>query len=106
MTERVSRIVTELRQRLEELYGDRLERVVLFGSQARGDAAPDSDVDVLVVLRGPVRPGEEIERTSEVVGEISLRHEVALSRVFVPADRFRHDRTPFLSTIREEGVAV
>lgn len=106
MTERVSRIVAELRERLEELYGERLERVLLFGSQARGDATPESDIDVLVVLRGEVRPGEEIERTSEAVGEISLQHGVSLSRVFVPSKRFRSDRTPFLSRIRDEGVPV
>ena len=35
---------------LEELYGENLERVVLFGSRARGDARPDSDYDVAVFL--------------------------------------------------------
>ena len=33
------------------LYGDRVERIVLFGSRARGDARPDSDYDVAVFLR-------------------------------------------------------
>jgi predicted nucleotidyltransferase len=37
---------------LAEMYGDRLERVVLFGSRARGDAQPDSDYDVAVFLNG------------------------------------------------------
>ena len=106
MTERVSQIVAELRKRLEALYGDRLTTVLVFGSQARGDATPESDIDVLVVLEGEVLPGKEIERTSEVVGELSLRHGVSLSRVFVPSERFRDDRTPFLSRIRSEGVSV
>ncbi len=39
---------------------------MLFGSQARGDKMPGSDIDVLVVLKGPVRPGEEIRRTVNV----------------------------------------
>lgn len=37
---------------LNEMYGLRLERIVLFGSQARGDARPDSDYDVAVFLNG------------------------------------------------------
>jgi predicted nucleotidyltransferase len=36
---------------LREIYGDRLERAVLFGSRARGDAGQDSDYDVAVFLR-------------------------------------------------------
>jgi predicted nucleotidyltransferase len=106
LTDTVSRIVAELREGLEELYGPRLERMVLFGSQARGDAAPDSDVDVLVVLHGEVRPGEEIERTGTVVSEIALRHDTAISRVFVSAERFQEEPTPFLRNVLGEGVTV
>jgi predicted nucleotidyltransferase len=41
-----------LKAGLAEIYGDRLAGLVLYGSQARGDAREDSDVDVAVVLRG------------------------------------------------------
>ena len=65
MRETVRSIIKELRHQLEALYGARLVRMVLYGSQARGDAERSSDIDVLVVLQGPVSPGEEIARTSE-----------------------------------------
>jgi len=45
-----SRVLDELKERLSAAYGERLHAVVLFGSEARGDARPDSDIDVLVVL--------------------------------------------------------
>ena len=39
-------VLTRFRATLTEIYGDRVERVVLFGSRARGDAQEDSDYDV------------------------------------------------------------
>jgi predicted nucleotidyltransferase len=65
MNKKLTAILAELRRRFEALYGARLVQMLLFGSQARGDAEPGSDIDVLVVLRGEVSPCEEIARTEE-----------------------------------------
>ena len=43
-------MLTRFRKVLDEMYGSRLDRVVLYGSRARGDARPDSDDDVAVFL--------------------------------------------------------
>lgn len=52
---------------LDEIYGDRLERVVLFGSRARGDAREDSDYDIAVFLKGFTDRWQEVERLIPVV---------------------------------------
>src|SRR5258707_12036192 len=54
-------VLRRLRVALDNLYGDRIERVVLFGSRARGDAHEASDYDVAVFLKaaGRVRPSHE-----------------------------------------------
>ncbi len=52
MTSVINPILQSFRAALTEMYGDRLQRVVLYGSQARGDAQPDSDYDVAVFLSG------------------------------------------------------
>ena len=106
MTPRIRTILADLRGRLEALYGDRLAGLVLYGSQARGDAEPDSDVDVLVVLRGEVAPGQEIERSGDIVSEVSLRNRAVVSCVFVSDERYRREWTPLLSNVRREGVPV
>ena len=46
-------ILTRFRAALDKIYGDRIERVVLFGSRARGDAHEDSDYDVAVLSKTP-----------------------------------------------------
>ena len=106
MTEKVRNILAELRPRFESLYGDRLVRMVLYGSQARGDAEPGSDIDVLVVLRGPVSPYEEIRRTGGVVAELSLAHDEVICCLFMEEAWFSARQGPLLRNVRREGVAV
>jgi predicted nucleotidyltransferase len=102
----IAPILVELRQRLEALYGPRLVKMILYGSQARGDAEPGSDIDVLVVLRGLVRPGEEIARTSDIRLNMSLMHDTVISCAYVSSSRYQKERSPFLLNVRREGMAV
>lgn len=106
MSEHLTRLLAEVRRRLEALYGPRLVRVVLFGSQARGDAEPGSDIDVLVVLKGPVQAGEEIRRSGRITAELSLENNVVISRTFVSEDRFEGEQSPLLINVRREGIPV
>lgn len=99
-------LIADVRSGLEELYGDRLAALVLFGSYARGDGEPGSDVDLLVVLCGEVHPAHEIARTSGLLGDLSLRYDVVVSCTYVSEASFRTERTPFLMNVRREGRAA
>ncbi len=106
MNAKLIEILSELRRQFELLYGERFVQMVLFGSRARGDAVPGSDIDVLVVLQVPINPGEEISRTGEVTASLSLQHDVVISRVFVSADQFSKEQSPLLLNVHREGVRV
>jgi len=67
------KIWQEMKRRLEEVYGERLKGVVVYGSEARGEAGPDSDVDVMVLLDGPVKLWEEIGRCVDATYPLALR---------------------------------
>ncbi len=102
----VRQIVEEYRARLKETLGEELEAVVLYGSQARGDAEAGSDIDVLCVMRGRFDYGALIRKTAEAAAEISLKYDVVISTAFVTSEDYRRRKTPFLMNVRREGVAV
>ena len=99
-------ILGRLRGELTQILGDQLVSVILYGSQARRQAHPGSDIDVLVVVQDDSNYGDLIRRTSESVAALSLQHDVVISRAFVSRERYEREQTPFLLNVRREGVAV
>lgn len=106
MTEHLRSILDELHAQLASIYGARLVNLVLFGSQAREDADPASDIDIMVVLAGPVAPEAEIRQTGGISARISLEYDTVISCVFMSADRFHTEQSPLLLNVRREGIAV
>jgi predicted nucleotidyltransferase len=103
---RLDQILREFRDGLEQIYGSRLVRVVLFGSQARDEAEPDSDIDVMLVLQGAVHPNGEIQRLSSFASGLSLKHDVVISCVYVTEENFGNEQSPLMLNVRREGVLV
>lgn len=95
-----------LRNYLQQEYQDRLNQVILFGSQARDDATPASDIDVLIVLQDPVDASAELARTSQFVAQFCLEHNILISRLFMPQSRFESENSPLLRNIRQEGIPL
>jgi uncharacterized protein len=102
----LKQILNEYRQRLSETLEDDLDSVLLYGSQARGEASAGSDVDVLCIMKKSFDYGDLISRTSLATAEISLKHDVVISRVFVTRDAYTSADSPFLMNVRKEQVAV
>jgi predicted nucleotidyltransferase len=103
---RLNQILKEYRSRLAETLGDDLELMVLYGSQARKDAAESSDIDVLCVMKSPIRYGDLIYRTSKDTAEISLKYDIVISRAFVNREDYDSGRSPFLMNVHREQLAI
>ena len=96
-------VLKHLRAALDEMYGERIERVVLFGSRARGDARDDSDYDVAVFLRDMANRFAEMDRLADLGTDILNE-----TGEFVHAMRYRagsyNERTPLMLAVRSEGT--
>ena len=91
------------RAALDELYGDRAERVVLFGSRARGDAREDSDYDIAVFIKDPGRLSEELHRLASVSTDILLDTGAVISAKPFQTEAYR-ERTGFMHELRRDGI--
>lgn len=105
-TANLDTLLAELTSRLKAIYGDRLVKLVLFGSQARGDAVPGSDIDVLAVLHGPTQTKEEAEKTLDLLVDLSLEYGEVVSLIFMDEQRFINRNGPLLRNIRREGIVI
>ncbi len=91
---------------LHHHYGARLRQLVLYGSQARGDAHDESDVDVLVVLDEPVRRYDEVKRLVDVSMALFNRFGHWISFKVLSAADFEDPGHPLMINVRREGVAL
>jgi predicted nucleotidyltransferase len=89
--------------RLDELYGSRLERVVLFGSRARGETREASDYDITVFVRSFEDRWQEIDRIVPVVTDIVDDTGAVIHALPYRAGAYEN-RTSLMREIRSEGV--
>jgi len=96
-------VLKRFRAALDALYGDRIERVVLFGSRARGDAREDSDYDIAVFLTGLADRWQEVDRIVPLVTDILYEDGAFIHAMPHRAGSYR-DRTSLMREIRREGI--
>ena len=97
-------VLTRFRAAVTEIYGDRVERVVLFGSRARGDAKPDSDYDIAVFLRGMTDQRAEMNRLADLATEILYDGGPFIHAMPYRAGSYADERMPLMHEIRAEGI--
>ncbi len=96
-------VLTRFHAAVTEIYGDRVERVVLFGSRARGDARPDSDYDIAVFIKDAGTVTDESARLAAVSTDILFDTGAVISATPFPAGAYR-ERTGFMHELRKDGL--
>jgi len=99
-------ILQQISEALSKAYGDRLKSVILYGSEARGEATEDSDIDVLVILEDPINYGEDLETNLEALYPLSLKLERRISAKPVSEQEYKTADCPLYRHAKVEGVAA
>jgi len=99
-------LLKDLKASLVNLYGDRLFAMILFGSQARGEANPDSDIDVMAVLNDPVNVAEEIYRMSDVRYRFLNDYGELVSIIPTNKSKFLASTSSLIRVVKREGIKV
>jgi len=103
---RRQKLLNRLSREITQSLGEKLDHVLLFGSYARGEAQSDSDLDVLIVLKGEFDYAAMIRQTSELIGRLSLENDIVISRAFISKERFENERSPFTLNVKRESIVI
>jgi uncharacterized protein len=106
MTTNIRKVLKILKKEMLHIYGEQLDRIILYGSQARGDARPDSDVDILLVIKDDFNYIEYLKRSDDLAASLSLENDIVISRAFVSEKDYKERQTPFLMNVRREAVTI
>jgi predicted nucleotidyltransferase len=107
MTTTAENIVSQFKSIIQQLYGERLSQVILFGSYARGEEKATSDIDFLIVLKDKhISAFSEIEKINNLAYGMMLKYGKIIS--FVPTTEEKFEKSPnhFYRLVKKEGKAI
>ena len=97
----------EFAERAQKELDSSLEKLVLYGSVARGEETESSDVDILIVLDKDSR--ELKEKALDLAYELTLKHEIHVSPIVLSKEEFEKVESfgsKFLESVMDEGEFV
>ena len=107
LSDRDATALDEFARRVRARLGANLVGLKLFGSKARGDAAPDSDLDVLVLVAGD--RSEAGDAALDIAFDVNLAHDVYVSPRVIDFAVLEHPVwriTPFVQALEREGIPL
>ena len=101
-------LLQAFKRRLVEHYGERLKGVLLYGSEARGEADEESDVDLMVLLDGPVDTGREIREITEALYQLQIERDFFRPVEVIPVDveDYESVNIGIFRNVKEEGISL
>jgi predicted nucleotidyltransferase len=102
----VNSIIQKCKEALSLYYGSRLKGIILYGSMARGEAGPASDIDLLILLSPPFDYFAELRQIVDVLYAVQLESEQLISAKPALASDYEVGSISLYRNARREGVVV
>ena len=109
MPENIRVIVYQFSQDVKRILGDKLTKIIVYGSYARGDDRENSDVDIMILTK---LSEEEIRAIKndiyDLAFEVEMSTGIELSPIIKNEEQYEYwvDTLPFYRNVRDEGVVV
>ena len=104
--DKIHEAVSRLSSGLIDIFGSRLDQIILYGSVARGTQTAESDVDVAVILRG-YTPSMHDQMTDLAV-DLELEYDLVLSVLLIDYTEYKEweDILPFFQNVKKDGIVL
>ena len=103
------KMLLELEEKLQRVYGNKLKAVILYGSVARGTATEESDIDIMVLIDGTAQELRTFEdQLSDVSTDISIKYFKVFSIIDISYQEYMRwvNTSPFYRNVSKEGVIL
>ncbi len=102
----VAEVIKRCKRALESYYGSRFKGLILYGSMARDQAGPASDIDLLVLISQPFDYFRELRQIIELLYPVQLESDQLISAKPAPQDDFERGVIQLYRNAKREGVPV
>lgn len=102
----ILQVLEEVKIILRKLYGASLVNVILYGSYARGEERSTSDIDIAVIIRGKIRPYEELMKIIDATYEIELNNDFVFNFHPISKKTYSSSTFSFYESIKNEGISL
>lgn len=102
-------IQNQMAEQYRSVYGNNIDRILLYGSYARGDNTDDSDIDIVAIVRGDrMDLQKKLKDLWSYSAEIGLENDVVISPTVIPYDEFESYKEilPYYMNINKEGLVI
>ena len=109
MSYALKKLMEKYVEEIRKIYGSHLRKVILYGSYARGDFHPDSDIDIMILLDITDLDLKEYNiKLSYMTFDFNLDHDLDIKPIAKNEEHFKKwlDNYPFYANVNREGVVL
>jgi len=102
----IEHLFPKIKAYLRKVYGDKLERIILYGSFAKHQATEDSDIDIAIILKEDINPAKEMDRLNDFISDLGLEYNEFITILLLSLQEVENSIWPLYRSLREEGIRL